>query len=64
MVFLPNLGINWRDRLCGVPQAASAQSLDFIDLRQQSPFLNWKRDKVPIFKKPINGWTLFIHNQF
>jgi len=51
MVILTNIGINRRDRLCGVPQTASAQSLDFLDLGQKPPFLNWKRHKVPIFKK-------------
>jgi len=55
MVFLPNLGVNRRDRLCGVPQTASAQSLDFLDLGQKSSFLDWKRHKVPIFKKN-NYW--------
>jgi hypothetical protein len=55
---LPNLGLNRRDRLCGIPPIASAQSLDFLDLGQKSLFLNWKRRKVPIFNKTINGWAL------
>jgi len=54
------LGVNLWDRLCGVPRYASAQSLDFLDLGQKSSFLNWKRHKVPIFKKTINGWALII----
>jgi hypothetical protein len=36
MVFLPNLGVNRRDRLGGIPEYASAQSLDFFDLGQKS----------------------------
>ena len=58
MVFWPNLGVNRRDRLCGIPEYASAQSLDFLDLGQKSSFLNWKRRNAPIFKKTINGWAL------
>ena len=58
MVFLPNLGVNRRDRLCGIPEYASAQSLDLLDLGQKSSFLNWKRRQVSIFKKIINGWAL------
>ena len=58
MVFLPNLGVNRRDHLCGIPEYASAQSLDFLDLGQKSSFLNWKLRKMPIFKKTINGWAL------
>ena len=58
MVFLPNLGVNRRDRLYGIPEYASAQSLDFLDLGQKSSFLNWKLRQVPIFKKTINGWAL------
>jgi hypothetical protein len=57
MVFLPNLGVNRRDRLCGIPEYASAQSLDFLDLGQKSSFLNWKCRQVSIFKL-INGWAL------
>ena len=56
MVFLPNLGVNRRDRLGGIPPIASAQSLDFLDLGQKSAFLNWKRRKAPIFKIIIIGW--------
>jgi hypothetical protein len=59
MVFLPNPIVNRRDRLGGIPEYASAQSLDFLDLGKKSSFLNWKRRKVPIFKKTINGWALF-----
>jgi len=58
MVFLPNLGVNLQDRLCGVPQYASSQSFDFLGLGQKSSFLDWKRYKVPIFNKTINGWAL------
>ena len=58
MVFLPNLGVNRRDRLCGIQEYASAHSLDFLDLGQKSSFLNWKRRQVSIFKKIINGWAL------
>jgi len=58
VVFLPNLGVNRRDRLGGIPEYASAQSLERLDLGQKSSFLNWKRRKVPIFKKTINGWAL------
>ena len=59
MVFLPNLGVNRRDRFrTGIPQYASAQSLDFLDLGQKFSFLNWKRHQVPIFKKTINGRAL------
>jgi hypothetical protein len=60
MVFLPNLGVNRRDRLGGIPVVASAQSLDLLDLGQKSSFLNWKRRQVPIFKKTLNGWALSI----
>ena len=58
MVFLPNLGVNRRDRLGGIPEYASAQSLDLLDLGQKSSFLNWKRRQVPSFKKTLNGWAL------
>ena len=51
-------GFNRRDRLGGIPEYASAQSLDFLDLGQKFSFLNWKRRKVPIFKKTINGGAL------
>jgi hypothetical protein len=58
MVFLPNLGVYRRNRLCGIPEYASAQSLDCLDLGQKSAFLNWKRRQMPIFKQPINGWAV------
>ena len=61
MVFLPNLGVNRRDRLGGIPEYASAQSLERLDLGQKSSFLNWKRRQVPIFKKTITGWALNSH---
>jgi hypothetical protein len=34
--------------LCDVPQYASAQSLDFLDLAKNCSFLNWKLTLVPI----------------
>jgi hypothetical protein len=42
MVFLPNLGVNRRVRLCDVASYVSAQTLDFLDLGQKSAFLDWK----------------------
>ncbi|MFO7786105.1 MAG: hypothetical protein R6V25_15860 [Desulfatiglandales bacterium] len=42
MVFFANLGVNLRGCLCGVPQYASAQPLDLLDLDKKSSFLNWK----------------------
>jgi hypothetical protein len=38
MVFLPNLGVNRRCRLCDVARYASAQKLDFLDL-EKNPHL-------------------------
>ena len=35
MVFLPNLGVNRRSRLCDVASYVSAQELDFLDLEQK-----------------------------
>jgi hypothetical protein len=49
MVFLPNLCVNLRVCLCGAVNYASAQALDFLDLGQKSSFLDWKRQKVPVF---------------
>jgi hypothetical protein len=49
MVFFPNLSVNLRVCLCGVVNYASAQALDFLDLGQKSSFLDWKRQKVPVF---------------
>jgi len=31
MVFLPNIGVNRRDRLYGVTRTTTAQFLDFLD---------------------------------
>ena len=56
MVFLPDLGVNLRPCLCGVVNYASAQALDFLELGQKSAFLDWKRQKVPIFIN-IQLWT-------
>ncbi|VBB44574.1 hypothetical protein TRIP_B330678 [uncultured Desulfatiglans sp.] len=42
MVFLANLGVNLHVCLCGDPQVASAQTLDFIDIGQKSSFPDWK----------------------
>ena len=47
MVFLPNIGVNQRACLCDVARYVSAQALDFLDLEQKSPFLNWKHNIVP-----------------
>jgi len=47
MVFLPNLGVNRRSRLCDVASYVSAQELDFLDLEQKSSSVNWKHQKVP-----------------
>jgi hypothetical protein len=43
MALFRNLCVNLRDFLCGVPEYASAQSLDFLDLAENRSFLNWKR---------------------
>ena len=49
MALFRNLGVNPRDRLCGVPiMYASAQLLDFLDLAQNRSFLNWKLTIVPL----------------
>jgi hypothetical protein len=56
MVFLPNLGVNRRACLCDVVNYASAQALDFLDLGQKSPFLDWKHQKVPVSDKGLL-WT-------
>ena len=58
MVFLPNLGVNRRSRLCDVASYVSAQELDFLDLEQKSSFVNWKHQKVPMPILPIYGWAL------
>ena len=58
MVFLPNFCVNLRACLCGVVNYASAQALDFLDLGQKSPFLDWKHQKVPIILMGIFGWAL------
>ena len=43
------IGINLRDRLCGVPMYVSAQSLDFLDLANSAiAGLNWKLTLLPI----------------
>jgi len=42
MVFLANLGVNLHVCLCGDLQAASAQTLDFLDINQKSSFPDWK----------------------
>jgi hypothetical protein len=59
MVFLPNLGVNRRSRLCDVASYVSAQELDFLDLEQKSSSVNWKHQKVPMPNLPIYGWALF-----
>ena len=58
MVFLPNLGVNRRSRLCDVASYVSAQELDFLDLEQKSSSVNWKHQKVPMPILPIYGWAL------
>ena len=55
MVYLANLCVNLRDRLCNVARHVSAQSLDFLDLDEISTFMNWKRQNVPILKQ-ITSW--------
>jgi hypothetical protein len=42
MVLLRNLSVNLRNFLCGVLAYASAQFLDFLDLAENSSFMNWK----------------------
>jgi len=42
MVFLANLGVNLHVCLCGDLQVASAQTLDFLDIGQESSFPDWK----------------------
>ncbi len=59
MVFLPNLGVNRRSRLCDGASYVSAQELDFLDLEQKSSSMNWKHQKVPMLILPIYGWALF-----
>jgi len=58
MVFLPNLGVNRRSRLCDVASYVSAQELAFLDLEQKSSSVNWKHQKVPMPILPIYGWAL------
>jgi len=65
MVFLPNLSVNRRSRLCDVASYVSAQELDFLDLvedpacgEQKSSSVNWKHQKVPMPILPIYEWTL------
>ena len=48
MALFRNLGVNLRDRLCGVRMDASAQSLDFLGLAKNYSFLNWKLTIVPV----------------
>jgi hypothetical protein len=48
--------------ICGIACAtyqmyASAQSLDFLDLAENSSFLDWKLTPVPITKRLIYGWA-------
>ena len=59
MVFLSNLGVNRRSRLCDVARYVSAQELDFLDLEQKSSSVNWKHQNVPKPILPIYGWALF-----
>jgi hypothetical protein len=59
MALFRNLGVNLRDRLCGVPMYASAQSLDFLDLAKNCSFLNWKLTFVPSVLRSVYGWALF-----
>ena len=56
MVFLPNLGVNRRSRLCDVASYVSTQELDFLDLEQKSASVNWKHQKVPMPILSIYGW--------
>ena len=58
MVFLPNLGVNRRSRLCDVASYVSAQELDFLELEQKSSSVNWKHQKVTMPILPIYGWAL------
>ena len=58
MVFLSNLGVNRRSRLCDVASYVSAQELDFLDLEQKSSSVNWKHQKVPMPLLPIYEWAL------
>jgi hypothetical protein len=36
------IGVNLRNCLCGVPEHASAQSLDFLELAENGTFLDQK----------------------
>jgi len=38
MALFRNFGVNRRNRLCGVHEYASAQSLDFIELAENGDF--------------------------
>ena len=59
MALLRNLCVNLQDFLCGVLQYASAQSLDFLDLAQKCPFMNWK---LELASSGVSGWTPFNLN--
>jgi hypothetical protein len=49
MALFRSLGVYLRDRLCGAPTYASAQSFDFLDLANPAAAgLNWKLTLVPV----------------
>jgi hypothetical protein len=55
-----DLCVNLRDFLCGVLKYASAQSLNFLDLAEKGPFLNWKLQLVP---PEVSGWKRARENR-
>jgi hypothetical protein len=42
MALFRNFGVNRRNRLCGIQEYASAQSLDFLELAENCTFLDRK----------------------
>jgi len=47
MALSRNFGVNRRNRLCGVHEYASAQFLDFLELAENSSFMDQKLFSVP-----------------
>jgi hypothetical protein len=51
MALFRDLGVNLRARLCGVPEYASAQALDFLDLAKNRSSWAWElRRSRPEFR--------------
>ncbi len=54
MALFSNFGVNWRNRLCGLQEYASAQFLDFLELAENCSFLNRKR--ISALNETVDGY--------